>query len=722
MSLQLQAPITEKISSKRKFGLVEDEFRGTDSSKLINPPIEIEDNYHWIRDDSRTNPKVLEHIDNENKWTDFIMNPHKDLVGSIYKEVKSYIRETYDTYASVVNDKADWKYFRRYKEGSDYHSYWRKISFPDGSIKEEELLDINLLAQNKPQCDVVSFEISPDHNLMSYGVDWDGSECYEFVLVDLISKKQIQTPIPKLAYCSYFWVGSSMIYYLVGDSSNRLFQLYRYNIQTGKNELMYEESNLEFDLSCGLTSDEKYVIISSGNYDSNWCKFIDLENNPDEIRDFLPMVTNTKYGIESHNSYWYVHTNYNAQNWQIARISKSNNFVWEALEQFIPPNSVVNFSSFSVFENFFVFKTKINGNVYLNLIDPNRTWVKVLTHLDNKLYDWISYITQDFENIKSENVYNIGFGINPIYKTSKFNITYSSMISPTKLFDYDIETLNFIQVHEQIVPNYNQDLYESKRLWVEQPDTRLGIPVSIVYRKDLFLKNKTNPLYLYGYGSYGMTVNPDFDYKILPLLDRGYVYAIAHIRGGGFLGYDWYEEGRMDKKLNTFKDFIKCAEFFKKSGLIDPNKIVIEGRSAGGLLIGASVTMRPDLFWIGIPGVPFVDVLNTMSDSTIPLTKEEWTQWGNPNELKWFEYMRQYCPYQNVKIANYPNLYCTAGLHDPRVPYWEILKLVSKIRENKMDNNIQVIRVETTQGHFGGSSRYKSIEELAEKYAFVFTR
>ena len=715
-------PIADKICSKRKFGLVEGELRGSDESKLINPPIELDDSYHWIRDDLRSNPKVLDYIDKENAWVDHIMNPYKDLKKSIYTEVKSYIRESYDTFASVLNDKTDWKYFRRYREGCDYHSYWRKIVLPDGTVKEEELLDINLLAQGKPQCDVTSFEVSSNHKLMSYGVDWDGSECYEFVLIDLETRKQIPTLIPKLAYCSYFWANSELIYYLVGDSSNRLYQLWTYNINTSLTQLIIEETNPEFDLNCGLSSDEKYVIVSSGNYDSNWCKFIELEINPYEIKEFLPMLPNVKYGIESHELYWYVHTNFNASNWQILKISKSSNFIWENLEQFIPPNEIVHFSSFSVFEKFFVFKTKINGNVYINLIDSNRTWVKVLTHLDNKVYNWINYITQDFNNIKSEYVYNIGFGVNPLYNTNKLNITFSSMVSPTKLFDYNIDSLEFNQVHEQIVPNYHQDLYESKRIWVEQEGTKLGIPVSIVYRKDLFKANGTNPLFLYGYGSYGMTISPDFDYKVLPLLDRGYVYAIAHVRGGGFLGYDWYEDGKMDKKLNTFNDFIKCSEYFSQSGLIDSKKIIIEGRSAGGLLIGSCLTMRPDLYWIGIPGVPFVDVLNTMSDSTIPLTKEEWTQWGNPNELKWFEYMKQYCPYTNVKTVSYPHMYCTSGLHDPRVPYWEIIKLVAKIREYKTDSNDQVIRIETTQGHFGGSSRYKSIEELSEKYAFVLTR
>lgn len=718
-------PLAEKIHSKRKFGFVDGELRGQDITKLINPPIEIDDLYHWIRDDTRTNPKVLEHLNAENNYTNSVLQPHNDLKNALYNEIKSYIRENYDTYASKHNLNANWLYFRRFYEGLAYHSHWRKIVLPDGSFKEEELLNINLLAKDKKQCDVTSFDISPNHNYMSYGVDYDGSERYEFVLVNLETHQQIPTPIPKLAYCSYFWANDTMIYYLVGDESNRIYQLWLWDMTLNANTLIFEELNPEYDISCGLSRDENYVIISSGNYDSNWCKYIEWKINPFEIKDFLPMVPNVKYSIESHHNYWLIHTNYNAVNWQITKIHKnSNNILWSNLEQFILPNDVVNVSGFEVFENYIVFKTKINGGTYLNITNLDRIWVKVLTHLENKVYTWNDYISLDFANIKTSLVYNISIGSNPIYTEPKLNIMFSSMISPTKLFDYNVETLENTLVYEQIVPNYNQDIYESKRLWVACDGTRLGIPVSIVYRKDLVSFNgfQKSPLYLYGYGSYGMTINPDFNHKILPLLDRGYIYAIMHVRGGGFLGYDWYEDGRMYKKINTFLDVIKCTEYFKSSNYVDSNKIVIEGRSAGGLLVGASITMRPDLFWIGIPGVPFVDVLNTMSDSSIPLTKEEWTQWGNPNETDGYSYIKQYCPYTNVRNTSYPHMYCTAGLHDPRVPYWEIIKLVAKIREHKTDANYQVLRIETTQGHFGGSSRYKSIEELAEKYAFIFTR
>jgi oligopeptidase B len=718
----MNTPIIEKISSKRKFGFVEGELRGTNESKLMNPPIELEDNYNWIRDDTRKSEAVLSYIKNENEYTDQIIKPNKDLVDLLYKESKSYIRESYDTYAYLHNERDIWKYFRKFKEGEEYPSHWRKKIMSDGCLIEEELLNENKLAEGKSQCDVSSLDISPSHKYMTYGVDYDGSEKYEFIITNLETRTNITHTIPKLAYCSYFWAGDSMIYYYVGDDSNRIYQLWMYELSNDISILIYEETNSDYNLGGGMTADEEYIIISSGNYDSNWCKYIKWKLNPFKLYDFLHEESKVKYEIEHRQGTWFVHTNKDAVNWQVLKLEPGTNPEWVNLIEFIPPINSVHISGFGVYENFYTFKTKVNGCTYLNIINPERTNIKVITHLENKNMSWNEYITQDFISIRSEHVYSIGFGINPLYKTSKINIMFSSMVYPTQLFEYDISTLEYVKVHEQTVPNYNGELYTSKRIWVSQEGTTLGIPMSIVYRKDMLKSDQSNPVYLYGYGSYGSTINPSFNTEILPLLDRGYIYAIAHVRGGSFLGYNWYEDGKMEKKINTFKDFIRCAEYFRDSGMIDPNKIIIEGRSAGGLLIGAAITMRPDLFWIGIPGVPFVDVLNTMSDSTIPLTLDEWTQWGNPNEQDAFNTISKYCPYFNVKTNSYPHMYCTAGLHDPRVPYWEILKLVAKIREFKTDSNTQVIRVETSQGHFGGSSRYKSIEELAEKYAFIFTR
>jgi len=702
-----------------KFGNVKNELRGYEKDKLINPPIEVLDNYYWLRDDNRRDIEVLELIKDENRYTDDIVRPINTLKNKLYCEVKSYIQESYDTYKYKLDNKTDYLYFRRFIEGKDYANYMR-----EKDKTEELLLDINKLSEGKKQCDVTSFSVSPDHKYISYGVDYDGSEKYEFVLKEIESENIIKTEIPKLVYCSYVWATNKLIYYLEADDANRLNKLWLYNLEDNSNIKLFEEINNDYDLSLDFSSDENYIIISSGNYDENYIQIIDIKNDEKKLVKFTEIESGLKYDIESQDEYFYIKTNKdNCTNWKLMRVLKEDLDInnWE---EFIPYNDNVFIRSHCAFKNYIIFSTKINGNLYLNIINSSKDKIKVLTHIENKEMSWDEYINQDFKNLKSDNVYRVDLGVNCIYDTETINIIYGSMTSPMKYFDYNMDSLENAQVYEKIVPNYDENLYESKRVWIPQEGTQLGIPVSMIYRKDKYKQDGINPLYLYGYGSYGHTVEPDFDYEILPLLDAGYIYVIAHIRGGSFLGYNWYLDGKMSNKINTFKDFIRCAEYLgdESNKYCDPKKIVIEGRSAGGLLIGAVTVMRPDLFWIAIPGVPFVDVMNTMSDSKIPLTTEEWTQWGNPNEQEGYDNIREYCPYTNVKGNHYPNMYCTAGLHDPRVPYWEIIKLIAKIREYKKDNNIQMIRIETEQGHFGGSSRYKSIEELSEKYAFILSR
>ena len=716
---------TQKILSKRKFGLVQNEYRGDDKTKLFNPPIELDDHYNWIRDDTRSDPNILTYIDEENTHTDIIMEPHKELVELLYNEAKSYVCGSYDTFAYKLNNIESWEYFRRYDETKDYPSYWRKRINKTTNIYEYQmLLDVNILALNKSQCGITSFGISPGHKYISYGVDWNGSEKYEFVLVELTENSQniINIPIPPLAYCSYFWANSNTIYYLTGDDTNRLCQLWVYHLDSLIHSMIYEELDTKYSLDVELSANEQFIIISSSDYDSNCCKYIDLKN-PDVIVDFIPRKSNVKYSIDWYQGFWYIHTNINTDDWEILKLDYKDEPIWTNTTKFISLQSDIYINSFELFEKFIIFGTKINGNIYLNIIDYDKTSVAIINHCENEIISWNEYIQKDSSNIKSSHVYTIVPIYNCIYSTEKLIISFSSMIEPTLLVEYNINTLDYIQIYSQKVHNYSSELYENKRIWVEQEGTKLGIPVSLVYRKDLVKFDGTNPIYMYGYGAYGSTINPSFNRELLPILDRGYIHATCHVRGGSFLGYSWYEDGKMEKKINTFKDFIRCAEYFAESKICDPTRIIIEGGSAGGLLVGACITMRPDLFWIGIPIVPFVDVLNTMSDSSIPLTKEEWTQWGNPNEINDFDIISKYCPYYNVKHTSYPHMYCTAGLHDPRVPYWEILKLVAKIREYKENiNSIQIVRVDMNSGHFGGSSRFKSIRELAEKYAFVLTR
>ncbi len=707
-------PMTKKQKSLVKFGNVEGEFRGSNKETLMNPPIEIEDNYYWLRDDTRTNKEVLEHINMENKYTNSVIDPYTGMKKKIYNEIKSYIRETYETYKYRKHENSIYKYYCKFEEGKDYNIYCRVNTETN---EEDILLDINELSIGKNQCDVTGFTTSPNDKYMTYGVDYDGSEKYEFICYDIKTNQKIIHPIPKLAYCSYFWANNNLIYYLVGDERNRLCELWLYNIQTNENNLIYKEYNEELYVNVDITDDELYVIITIGDYNTNYSMYIDINTDPMKYKLIKGIEKGVKYQVEHHSGTFYILTNKDATNWKIVKSNMETDSIWE---EFIPYDSSVYINNIKMFSDYFVFCSKINGNSYINVYSFINGTIKMLSHLDNKIFSFNEYINYKHSNIKSDYVYTIKLGLNCMYNTNILNISFTSLTSPLKLFDYNMDTLENKIVYEQIVPNYNENLYVCKRLWI--PHDNIHIPVSIVYRKDMFKQDGSMPLYLYGYGSYGYTVDTTFSYKILPLLDRGYLYAISHVRGGSFLGYDWYLQGKMRNKLNTFRDFIRCAEYMIDEKYTSIKNIVTEGRSAGGLLIGATVTMRPDLFKTVIPGVPFIDVLNTMSDSKIPLTVEEWTQWGNPNEKEDYEYMKQYCPYTNIKNTEYPNMYLTGGLHDPRVPYWEPLKFLSKIREYKTDKNIQVIRMETEQGHFGGSSRYKFIDELSELYTFVFTR
>jgi len=699
----------------QKFGYVEGEFRGSNKDKLLNPPIEHIDNYHWLRDDTRTNQEVLDCIKQQNEYTDSLIKPYEQKKKEIYTRIKSHLKEDYDTLKYSCGDKSEYKYFDRYLLNKDYHQHCR-VSEKTG--EEEILLDINELAIGKKQCDVSNFVPSPNHQYISYGVDYDGSEQYEIIIHDLINNNILEHTIPKLAYCNYFWINSENIYYILSNERNSPHELYLYNLTTKANTLIYKELNSEYQISAYTTSNNKYIIINRGNYNSNESYIINFEINPLDYTLFKSLVDNTKYYLEYHNEYWYIRTNLdNSTNWKIMRCHISN---INELEDFIPYNKNIYIKNCKSFQNFIVYKTIYNGSVYLNIVNPYNKVLKVINHLSNNFHNVDSYYEQLHDDTISSDVYYIDYGLNENYDTDTLNIRFSSPTSPIKYFDYNMNTLECKQVYEKTVPNYNESLYECKNIWVPQEGTRLGIPLTLIYKKDKFIQDGSMPLYLYGYGSYGYSIDNMFSYKILPLLDHGYIYAIAHIRGGSELGYDWYMDGKMYNKLNTFNDFIRCSEFMIQEKYTKEKNIVIEGRSAGGLLIGACITMKPELYKVAILGVPFVDVLNTMADSKIPLTIEEWTQWGNPNETKDYEYMKRYCPYTNISSHDYPHLFISGGLHDPRVPYWEPLKFLAKVREHKKDSNLQVLRMETEQGHFGGSSRYKFIEELAETYTFIF--
>ena len=412
-------PVTNKVPYNAKFGNVEGEFRGLDKDKLMNPPIEIVDNYNWIRDDMRKNKEVLDHINNENLYTNSIINSHKEFKKNIYKEIKSYVRKSYDTYNYSKSKNSQYKYFSRFIEGKDHKQECR---INTETNKVDILLDINELAINKNQCDVTSFQLSPDHRYISYGVDYDGSEKYDLVIKEIENNhKELHNNIPTLAYCSFFWMSPTKIYYLIGDKKNRLYQVWLYDLETEMNKLVYIEDNEEYDLSINFSEDYNYVFISSGNYDSNYCMYIDFKVDPFKYHIFEPLKEGLKYNLYHHQGIFYILTNKDDSiNWKIMKCNVNNN-VWS---DFIPYNPNVYISEIQLFKNNLVFESKINGNIYLNIYDFITDKIKVISYLEDNVYSLDEYINNKTTN-KTSHVYTLGLGYNCIYDTNILNVRFT---------------------------------------------------------------------------------------------------------------------------------------------------------------------------------------------------------------------------------------------------------------------------------------------------------
>jgi oligopeptidase B len=710
------------------FGKVpDDKFRGQEEL-LANPPFSHIDNFFWLRDDSRTNKEILQIINQENCYTDCILSPHKNLQTQIFQELKGYMKEDYLTFPiqehSVLSP---FKYFKEFTFGSGYYKY-NQIDTRNCLVKT--LLDINLLAEGKPQCDVTSLSCSLDEKYFSYCVDFNGSEKYKLVIQTIetelcVDSKQIDTSvIPLISYGDYAWIGSNQIVYTQCDESNKPCEIWTWIVGSSKPKLIYEEKVQDLSVEFSISSDLKYLFISSSNYDSTSIQYglIGLLGKDKfELTKITGIIPGLKYSVQHLDGYFYIKNNLNAINWKVSKVPISQVQNLNSWIDFIPANKNVYIKSFVLtrFNSFVLLK--INGGTYLGFIVHKTNIMYITNCVDyNKTIKLTSFQEFSWSQFWPQSVYTLGI-YSYFWDSEKIYLSMDTMSQPYSLIEFDPKIKSGITVYTKEVPGHNGSLYESKRIYTQTSDGK-AVPISLIYKKGTSFPA---PTYLYGYGSYGNTIEPNFDYEILPLLNRGWVYAIAHVRGGSFLGYDWYLQGKGRNKLNTFNDFISCAEHLINFGYALPNSITSDGRSAGGLLVGASMVLRPELFKNVIMDVPFLDVLNTMVDSSIPLTIEEWTQWGNPNIKSDYDYMRLYCPYTNLKPGvKYPNIFATGGLHDPRVQYWEPLKFISKLRsfKNPTDKSVQNLKIEMTQGHFGGSDRYKNLKETAEKYTWVFTR
>jgi len=715
----IRPPVAKQIPHIQYFGNVEEENRGT--GDLIDPPVVLIDDYHWMRSDDRKNPEVLQHIAEENLYTDHVMKPHAELKNTIYNELLSNMQEEYQTYPIYEHSNSKYRYMKKYLASVPYPIFCR---FDESSPDDVTiLLDQNELASGHDQCSVSGKSTNWDETLYSYGVDYEGNEHYTLRIINIVTK-EVVTEIPNLMYCDYSWAGTDRLYLIRADDNGRMYALYYYELSTKTEQLIYQENNIDMNINMHISSDHQYLIVTSGNYDYQSVYQINLSDKNNVMTQICYEIKDVQYNVNHSGDWFYVHTNLNAHNWCVMRFKTNMN----DCEIFLPVRSDIYLESIALTNLLMIIEIKINGGKMVMVMDYLKNYVKILNYPTIQSYSYDEFVkinmTDYIPDMQIITLYN------SLYHSNTLIMEYDIMTSPTILLEINMDHNMWKLAYQHPVPNYDPSLYICERKWIPikhpdpiiQKESRLkwplGIPVSIIRLKETQI-NSTTPLYLYAYGAYGITIEPTFTQKIIPLLTRGWVYCIAHVRGGGYMGHEWYEDGRLNRKMNTFYDLHTVAEYFKNNGLC--GNITCEGRSAGGLTAGTMITMYPNMFKTVVPIVPFVDCLNTMADSSIPLTVDEWSQWGNPNKYDDYIYISRYSPYDNVDKVSYPNIWIGCGLNDPRVAYWEPLKFISKLRHNKTDQNEQVIRIHGT-GHFGGSSRYKHLEEDAEIYTFVLTR
>jgi len=652
----------------------------------------LTDPYYWMRD--RNDPGVIPYIEAENAYAASAMRHTERLQEKLYKEMKARIKETD---LSVPVRDGEYYYYTRTEEGKQYPIHARK----KGSLEaaEEIILDQNELAAGKKYFRVGAFEVSPDHKLLAFSTDVSGDEVYTLYVKDLASGNLLPDVVPG-TYYSVVWANdNNTLFYNTLDAAKRPFKLFRHHLggDAGKDQLVYHEIDEAYHVNASKTRSRKYILLSLESQITTEVRAAEADSPMTEFRLIQPREQGVEYSVEHHGDDFYIVTNDNAVNFKLVKAPVSNpgkaNWV-----EVIPHRPAVKLDGVDAFENHLAIHERENGLKKLRI----RGFAQGGEH----------------EVSFPEPVYNYFPGPNREFKTSTIRFTYMSLVTPRSVFDYDMKAkTRELKKQDEVLGGYDAGKYQSERLLTTAKDGT-KIPISLVYRKGV-VRNGRNPTLLYGYGSYGSSSDPTFSSNRLSLLDRGFVFAIAHIRGGGEMGRPWYDSGKLLHKKNTFEDFIACAEHLISEQFTSPEHLAIQGGSAGGLLMGAVTNMRPDLFKAVVAQVPFVDVINTMLDPTIPLTVIEYEEWGNPNEKKLFDYMLSYSPYDNVAPKAYPNILVMSGLNDPRVAYWEPTKWTAKLRATKSDDNRLLLKTNMGAGHGGASGRYDALKEVAFVYAFV---
>ncbi|WP_327195274.1 S9 family peptidase [Sphingomonas sp. LH128] len=656
--------------------------------------VTVSDDYAWLRDPGYPEVKdkeVLDHLEAENRWFESKMDQHKGRIDALFKEMRGRIKEAD---SSVPQKDGDWLYWIEFEEGAEYKKWWRK---PVAGGEPELMLDEVALAEGKDYFRLGAISTTTDGRLLAYAYDDNGSERFTARIKDLTTGELLPDEIPG-TLSSLVWVAKDkgLVYSLANEQWRTDNARLHWLGQPVEDDVeLFHEDDEGFRVGSSLSSNEKWLLIGTSDHETSECRMVLADDPLGEQILVKPRAKGVEYDVDERGDVLYIHTNDTHENFRLATAPLANPGEWTTL---IEGTDEFYLTGFDLFRDFYVIEGRRAG----------------LDQIELRYYDDPARI----EPIAfPEASYSAGLSNNPEWHMEKLRLTYESMVAPSSVMDYDVaaRTLETLKVQE-IPSGYDASLYATERLEIPARDGT-AIPVSIVYRKD---RTGAGPLHLYGYGAYGIAIDPGFSTSRLSLVDRGFAYAIAHIRGGDDLGRAWYKAGKLERRENTFNDFVDVAKGLIERGFTEAGRISISGGSAGGELMGAVINSDPELFGAVVAHVPFVDVLSTMLDDTLPLTPGEWPEWGNPIEDKAaFDLILSYSPYDQVKRQAYPPLMVTAGLNDPRVTYWEPAKWVAKLRELKTDGNELILKTNMGAGHGGKSGRFESLKETAEEFAFI---
>lgn len=669
----------------------------------LKKPVDLEahnqirvDNYYWLN--NRENPQVIEYLEQENKYYKDKTADTFEFQESLFDEMKARIKEQDSSVPYFYNG---YYYITRFEIGQDYPIYSRKKATLQA--QEEILFDCNVLATGHPYFHLKGINVSQDNQWVAYAIDTVSRREYQLYIKNIFSGEVLDYTISNTTGNSTWAADNKTLFYSRQDSETlRADKIFKHVIgqHIEQDTLVYYEQDDTFDTFIGIEKSHRFLVISSQSTLSTECRILEADNPCGEFRIFQERQSDLEYNIYHYGEYFYILTNFNgADNFQLMKTPLHQTSL-ENWIQVIAPREDVLLEGIEIFKDYLVVSERFNG----------------LSQI--KIQPWDSSIPSYYLPFNSQ-TYDAYIGVNIDFNTNILRYGYQSLATPASIIDFDMSTKSQVVLKEQeVLGSFDKDNYIEQRLWATAKDGA-KVPISLVYRKELVLDGN-NPCLLYAYGSYGYSMDPYFSTTRLSLLDRGFIYAIAHVRGGEEMGRYWYEDGKLLKKKNTFDDFIACSEFLIDKGYSKPSKLYAQGGSAGGMLMGVIANQAPGLYNGIIAQVPFVDVVTTMLDDTIPLTTGEYDEWGNPNEKQYYDYMLSYSPYDNVKMQDYPNMYISTGFHDSQVQYWEPAKWVAKLREFNTSDNQLFLDTNMQAGHGGASGRFESLKQVAKEFAFMF--